>query len=101
MAVTPFCKRLTLILFIALPFLGFLLGIRYQGMIDNITQVEKDMAVSTNTDISISTPTPSPDSQQTQSKTCGGLAGGTCAKGYTCVYPSPIYPDAVGTCIKM
>src|SRR3989344_1971135 len=38
-----------------------------------------------------STPTPI-------SFTCGGIQGTSCPEGYTCIYPTPNYPDAAGKC---
>ena len=82
--VTKLSKIVALIMFITLPVIAFLFGMRYQTMLTGQATIPP---------ISIS-----PIISQTPSF-CGGIAGKVCPSGYYCKYDGT-YPDAGGTCIK-
>lgn len=115
--VTTLSKAVALIMFITLPIVTFLYGMRYQALLleNNVTQIQ---AIS---------PTPEPIGCTEEAKMCpdgsavgrvgpdcefeecpqikpqgtmcGGIAGLTCPEGSYCKYEGT-YPDAAGTCIK-
>lgn len=101
--VTPVSKAVALIIFITLPIIAFLFGMRYQTM-----SAEQDSFILPTPRIVKQLPSPTsyifPPNNITPTKTqgvasCGGIAGKLCSTGYYCKYESPL-PDAGGTCVK-
>ncbi|MFH0773614.1 MAG: hypothetical protein V1922_04870 [bacterium] len=117
--VTTLSKTVALILFLTLPVVAFLLGMRYQTILTE--------QMSPTFPPSIISPTSTPISCTMEAKICpdgtsvgragpncefeacpsvpegtifcGGIGGKMCPGGYSCKYDGT-YPDAGGTCIK-
>lgn len=115
--VTTVSKIVALVMFITIPVIAFLFGMRYQAIITN-QSVIPPLVVS---------PSPEPVGCTMDAKICpdgtavgriapdcefekcppilqtptfcGGIAGKACPSGYYCKYDGT-YPDAGGTCLK-
>lgn len=114
--VTPLSKKLALIVFITLPILAFLLGMRYQRMLgDNEANIppagQKGCTLEAKICPDGSTvgrvgpncefaPCPIETQGNGQNIFCGGIRGIICPTGYRCQYDGN-YPDAGGTCIEI
>ena len=83
--VTNLSKTIALILFITLPFIGFLLGMTYQK---GVTRKDSNQ---------INVIKVSPTKAVTTDKFCGGIGGIQCQEGYSCKLDGS-YPDASGVC---
>ena len=94
--VTPVSKTVALIMFIALPIIAFLFGMRYQTML--VEQNNQPLSIISPTLI-CATPSPISPTKTQGDLFCGGIAGKLCPSGYNCRYEGT-YPDAGGTCIK-
>lgn len=83
--VTAVSKLVTMVLFIAFPFIGFYLGMQYQKMITPAyppTQYEAPHKNVANSD-----------------SMCGGIDGKQCKDGYTCQLEDETIADGTGICV--
>jgi len=120
--VTTLSKTVALIMFISLPIIAFLFGMRYQTMISEQNSLIPPVIRPTSAPISCTMdaklcpdgtsvgrikpncefafcPTLVPTISNNENIFCGGIAGKLCPSGYDCKYEGT-YPDARGMCIK-